>query len=626
MDTKLYKWNSAEEQKQDQIISQESFDNNIIKEEQIPGDIGLNSGEAGGLSEKRQLVSQNMPEGIGIFAGRQSLIMNGRYRYLDKSGREHDAARTTPSSKYMKPVLTSLKAVDDLLAKPLGEATMDQVRNGFLKAILACENYLDNRSPWSREGKARKQMVRDFYAQLKQESLLMENKIAQMNESREKPGPEFTWLDVLKDVRSENYSDKDEGVKISSSGGNTSDVLVLEKNGKKKFFKKKEQLPSADFTDLMDESLAKLGEMKNMTEQSKKRAKVLKKFKEAVASLFRYNNEAILSFLRDFNKGDGALDALRYSNTKYADDFIRLLEDCDSEDMEYFSKEIEEVRRFLLTATIAKNSVKIDANDELTKRNVATSRLASILGLDKIVAKSEMANVTVNGKKMTGILMEEAEGKTAYEQMEDNYKAHTKLKYSSKSFKDLMSIQVFDLLCGQTDRHVKNYMGEIKEKNGVKWFSGFKAIDNDMSFGTVSYNEIQNNGMHGWAGIKNIEVGGQMILPFIDQELADNIMALEPSVIEFQMVDILSKKERKALTDRIIGVKKAIAGQRKKEADLKKAGKTFESKFVDSKNDEKAWNKAFRSYKEKVKGMVEKNPEDAKEYVEKTTYLHAVYL
>ena len=111
-----------------------------------------------------------------------------------------------------------------------------------------------------------------------------------------------------------------------------------------------------------------------------------------------------------------------------------------------------------------------------------------------------------------------------------------------------------------------------------------------------------------------------------------NIMAMDPDIINYQMADILSKDERKALISRIKGVKKVINKQLTYEAGLKRKNRNYVSRFVKGRENagdaDKAWNKAwddaYASYKKHIAALDKKNKKNTEltsSYVKNTTYL-----
>ena len=54
--------------------------------------------------------------------------------------------------------------------------------------------------------------------------------------------------------------------------------------------------------------------------------------------------------------------------------------------------------------------LNLDEGNELTSRNIASSRMAELLGIGDIIAHSEPMKVKMGGKVMTGCFMEFAKG------------------------------------------------------------------------------------------------------------------------------------------------------------------------------------------------------------------------
>ena len=73
-------------------------------------------------------------------------------------------------------------------------------------------------------------------------------------------------------------------------------------------------------------------------------------------------------------------------------------------------------------ASVGEEYAKIDKNAELTRRNVACSRMAKLLGLNdgksNLIVNSRFADIYVNGKLKQGIVMDEAPGSNV-EDLED---------------------------------------------------------------------------------------------------------------------------------------------------------------------------------------------------------------
>ena len=243
-----------------------------------------------------------------------------------------------------------------------------------------------------------------------------------------------------------------------------------------------------------------------------------------------------------------------------------------------------EIKKDSVLAKIGNDTTRISPGENMAKRNVATSRLAKLLGIGGIVPESEMAAVEVNGKKKYGVVMQEAPGMPVSllytGEMSDEYKGEY-LTYSPDAIRDLLNMQIFDALCGQTDRHEGNRMMTLekgaqqatdgKDSYEIKTVTG---IDSDLSFGKLSYSAFMNKNI---AGIKQVENKNGLSTPAMSRELAESILALTPSMLEYEMMGILSKAERAALTDRLTGIQEAI----RRQMDYEAAHPEIPTKFIE---------------------------------------------
>ena len=125
-------------------------------------------------------------------------------------------------------------------------------------------------------------------------------------------------------------------------------------------------------------------------------------------------------------------------------------------------------------------------------------------------------------------------------------------KNDPKLQKDLTSLQVLDVLCGQQDRHVGNYFIN-QDANGNT--TGVMGIDNDFSFGRFAADrqaEIarqkqagqkanRNSGTHN----RDVIQHGKIVLPHIDKQLAQNIIQLDDTVVQYALADLITPEEIK---------------------------------------------------------------------------------
>ncbi len=587
------------------------------------------------LMDKREELEENMPPSLSAFSKKQSLIRSAKYTFLTSKGEKVKGKRSVPSQKYMKPVLDNLKKLDGLLSKKIDLAQKEEIQNGFKDVIIACEKYLENRkNPWTSEGKARKQMVQDFYTEVRNESIAFETRVDELESARKQrakkpqgqeaenaPAQEEnrTWLSILSDVRTQKLEKGVNGVTVTMGGAGTSKVYIIEKDGKKQYFKENEKMPPKSLYTNIGKQIDQIRE--NKDEVSKRRAEYLGVIRQAVIARFMNDQKAFDFFNENPEPGKllAALGAVLSGNKAFMDVFIKLCDekteheegDTDT-DYDYVEGVLIQAKKDSLLNGIAASNAYIKDNEEISKRNVATSRLAKFLHIDDMVAKSVMTDLKVDGKQMHGIAMEDAKGKDLVDTEEEIRGKKRKMRYTSTAYRQLMNLQIFDIICGQVDRNAGNYVGQTADKPGTKEteITNIKAIDNDLCFGTLDYGRILKTGKDGFNQIRNIEVKGQVTMPNIDAAFADRILALEAKEVDYLMCDLLSKEERKALIGRIEGVKKTLRKQKEWEAKMKRKNPQAESVFVEEGKEN--WEKAFQNYSNKIKIMREKDRELAK--------------
>ena len=110
-----------------------------------------------------------------------------------------------------------------------------------------------------------------------------------------------------------------------------------------------------------------------------------------------------------------------------------------------------------------------------SNRNVATSRVANLLGIGGIVEQSSIVKVKEKstGKITKGNLMTLAKGDSGasiaqgkvYEEMKKKEDIKERIEEAGNKFapttqKELTSLQVLDYICGHTDRHANNFFVE----------------------------------------------------------------------------------------------------------------------------------------------------------------------
>ncbi len=194
----------------------------------------------------------------------------------------------------------------------------------------------------------------------------------------------------------------------------------------------------------------------------------------------------------------------------------------------------------------------------LTNRNVATSRVANLLGVGDIVEQSDKVQVQDNAKKQThnGVLMSFARGTQGMKvaasvrekttknlgTIEERENALTGILSPSMQ-KDLSSLQVLDYICGQGDRNTKNFFVE----NEGETYTHIHGIDNDMAFGTgVDQEESMKSGREDSRRGKYksylkmvVDSNNRLTIPHMDRQLAENILRVKPAELKFVLKDLI---------------------------------------------------------------------------------------
>ncbi len=210
----------------------------------------------------------------------------------------------------------------------------------------------------------------------------------------------------------------------------------------------------------------------------------------------------------------------------------------------------------------------LDKQDKvnMSRRNVATSRVANLLGLGHLVAKSETAELydRATGAVIQGNLMEGAKGemdgkKFMAEANKSRIVGSVNIHATGGFQRDLVSLQVLDVICGQMDRHAGNF---FVSRNAEGELDKVQGIDNDAAFGTNLYAASGKAGEKNDRGIysmpdENGETSG-LLIPYMDKKLAETIRALDPDMLRFALKDLLKDEEIEAAVKRLELTKSAI--------------------------------------------------------------------
>lgn len=186
---------------------------------------------------------------------------------------------------------------------------------------------------------------------------------------------------------------------------------------------------------------------------------------------------------------------------------------------------------------------KLDQGMELTSRNVATSRIAELLGVGHMVAHSEKMKVRVNGEEKSGCFMEFAKGLDIDSRSEKDMALIEKLEFTHNAsfLKDMCNMEALDFLCGQVDRHGANMFYQLSEPDagGKRTIVGLQGIDNDLAFGDMDNLRTRTQG------------ATEKSMTFIGRELAENIAKLDKSTLEFALGDLIPQSQIDRMAKRV---------------------------------------------------------------------------
>lgn len=220
-----------------------------------------------------------------------------------------------------------------------------------------------------------------------------------------------------------------------------------------------------------------------------------------------------------------------------------------------------------------------DQKVNMTRRNVATSRVAALLGLGNLVAESQTAEITdeSTGQTMRGNVMKKSRYTTSGAEYRGKHMMKIE-KNDAKAFgegreidmslnmnvtggfqRDMCNLQVLDAICGQQDRHENNFFVGSVGKNDDQKLSGVQGIDNDGAFG-MGDNSLKQRPEGHAAAI--YDKNGNMSIPFMDKNLAQRIELLDPETIRFALKDLLTDDEINATIGRLDKTRNAIERQR----------------------------------------------------------------
>lgn len=428
-----------------------------------------------------------------------------------------------------------------------------QAQNAYQTLLDACTAYTA-RSPHTSSGKHRRSIVLQIQELAQKDLLGLSDAISDFCAMDPDEQAEQTWSSVLGKARSIRLSVQDYSQMTAATGGAVSEVYKID--------------GSNTSVKNSDGSTTALNEMKffkpedsidisspNGAVVNKDYYIALNETLKAFPNLPEQDVETLKEFVQKKTAGN-------YDRTRVLEGNLpNRLSEAGREAFIYFSSQKEKVSTAVAELLDPSGTLSQPGPINTTRRNVATSRMASLLGLDHLIAKSQTAEIydEATGKTYRGNVMDKARGeenRTIQEKLAKN-QSYTKgdmSNFTAGFQRDMVNLQVLDVLCGQMDRHANNMFYQMNE-NGK--FTGVQGIDNDGSFGLNTDVISTKRPNRADRRVYNPE-SGELVLPYMDAALAERILALDGEVVRYALQDLLTQAEIAAAIRRLTLMKAAI--------------------------------------------------------------------
>lgn len=444
------------------------------------------------------------------------------------------------NSESFEKVQDALQETSHVLTQDFTDDTLKNMKllhdaQGVFGALLAACRKYTARSPHTQKGRQRRGLVlllSDFAAK---DELGCEEAVLEFSVMEPEKQAKETWGSVLGRARSVQLTVDDFSKMESPNSGQASEIVrISHKEGKldgDKYFKKEDSLNLDVVKKEKDQAHRVIAE-----QETRKR----------FPKLSKADMKAFRQFDEDSNQKD--VDRMKFSpEVKSAANYY-----------------VQRMKQLNTTINGLMEPLGITGEDgmaNMSRRNVATSRVAELLGLGNLVARSWTAEIydKATGKTIRGNLMDQAKG-VAHKEVEMKLKNG---EYSAGFMRDMMNLQVLDMLCGQVDRHAGNIMFRTDHETGL--VSGIQGIDNDAAFGTgvdAASAKARSRKDARVFDPKSLE----MVIPFMDAKLARRIEELDEQMLKYVLYDLLTEAEVKAALQRLKllkdGIRKAKEEQR----------------------------------------------------------------
>ncbi len=495
------------------------------------------------------------------------------------------------------------------------QVAVKRISDEYAHVIEACNKYVahirEKEGGKSEKGMERLWLVQSLVDRYEREMIAFGPTARQVYEESD---GRHNWSDVLGMARLEHVKLGDEG--ISKVGAGASSILKRkDENGNFEFIKMHDK--TADKTHMetseavATEFLRKTGGHLMFTDFISAMEDI---YNKKVAPGHEKENgyppfkDIIFDICKRMSDAGGIKDKFAEQEKYPASDFV-FGELQGSNDLwyQYIAKDKELRAQWIsLAKTLYAKNVEIGATkgfamiqggSTMADRNDSTSRLAAGFGLSDMIAGSKTVLVDQgNGIVTRANVMEGAKGQSFGSLLEEKEEAESKgatidLSYTPFSLMQMFQLEVFDLICGQADRHQENYMvtttRETLSTDPLKerWYiDRLMGIDNDVSLGLANYEDLGIAGIEMGGNVHSVPIfdrpearkggkdearrfqgddtssweKGTLAIHYISKKFYDRLQTYTPEMAMLDLVDQRSREELLALGGRIEAVRKII--------------------------------------------------------------------
>ncbi|MGN0412064.1 MAG: hypothetical protein ACI4FV_03430 [Lachnospiraceae bacterium] len=345
------------------------------------------------------------------------------------------------------------------------------------------------------------------------------------------------------------------------TGAGASDVLILKDEDGTFFFKENETL--LNFMDSIEEALPVLED----DELSEKLRDFLQKETDENGNPFQFGNIANMKY--HLEQKENIPDQIRQLSMyneemdKISKAILRYLGEGDGK-LEKWAEFANKFTKAHVTQEAASNpALDIQSGADMTARNYASERVAELLGLKGLIVRNrEAAVVDENGNRKQGFVMDKAKGKSAKDVVTFAKNHGYQLLVNDEAQKNLLNLQILDIIMGQIDRHEENFFLDYVQDDEQRTITVHQVtgIDNDFSFGLS-----ERLGGHNTGTVFERE---KYYPGMIDIKMYESLMAISPELLAVNLEGVIEQEYLEPLKKRYEKVQNAIRDA-KLEADQK---------------------------------------------------------